>query len=187
MGIDLENKHKRNKNRKEPRSEDPYLRLLVKLYRFLSRRTQAPFNRVVLKRLCMSRTNRPPLSLTRILRYSQDQSQRDKIIVVVGTVTDDARQETIPKLRVCALRFTERARARILRAGGEVLTFDQLALRSPTGSNTLLLHGPKNTREAVQHFGAPGVPHSSARPYVRAKGRKVERARGRRSGKGYKK
>jgi hypothetical protein len=33
------------------------------------------------------------------------------------------------------------------------LTLDQLALRAPTGSNTLLLRGPKNAREAVKHFG----------------------------------
>jgi hypothetical protein len=42
-------------------------------------------------------------------------------------------------------------------AGGECLTFDQLALRAPTGSNTVLLRGPKNAREAVKHFGAPGM------------------------------
>ena len=52
-----------------------------------------------------------------------------------------------------ALRFTSTARARIESAGGECLTLDQLALRAPTGSNTLLLRGPKNSREAVKHFG----------------------------------
>lgn len=54
---------------------------------------------------------------------------------------------------VCALRFTETARARILAAGGECITLDQLALRAPKGSNTVLLRGPKNAREAVRHFG----------------------------------
>lgn len=54
---------------------------------------------------------------------------------------------------VCALRFTENARARILAAGGECITFDQLALRAPKGTNTVLLRGPKNAREAVRHFG----------------------------------
>lgn len=54
---------------------------------------------------------------------------------------------------VCALRFTETARARILAAGGECITFDQLALRAPKGTNTVLLRGPKNAREAVRHFG----------------------------------
>lgn len=44
-------------------------------------------------------------------------------------------------LQVCALRFTETARARILKAGGEILTFDQLALRAPKGQKTILLQG----------------------------------------------
>ncbi len=63
--------------------------------------------------------------------------QEDKIAVIVGTVTDDTRLYEVPALKVAALRFTETARARILKAGGEVLTFDQLALRAPTGSNTV--------------------------------------------------
>lgn len=56
-------------------------------------------------------------------------------------------------MTVCALRFTNTARARIEKAGGECLTFDQLAMRAPTGSNVVLLRGPKNAREAVKHFG----------------------------------
>lgn len=74
--------------------------------------------------------------------------------------------------------MTEGARARILKAGGEVMTFDQLALQAPRGQNTVLLQGrgggrhlelvsllystgPRKAREAVKHFGkAPGVPHS---------------------------
>lgn len=43
--------------------------------------------------------------------------------------------------QICALRITEGARARILKAGGEILTFDQLALRAPRGQNTVLLQG----------------------------------------------
>lgn len=81
-----------------------------------------------------------------------------KTIVVVGTITDDNRLLEVPKISVAALRFTATARARIEKAGGECLTFDQLALRSPTGANTLLLRGPKNSREAVKHFGFG--PHS---------------------------
>ena len=37
--------------------------------------------------------------------------------------------------------MTEGARARILKAGGEVLTFDQLALQAPRGRRTVLLQG----------------------------------------------
>lgn len=42
-------------------------------------------------------------------------AQDGKIAVVVATVTDDVRLFEVPKLRVCALRFTETARARIVK------------------------------------------------------------------------
>jgi len=103
----------------------------------------------------------------------------------VGTVTDDARIIDLPKLTIAALKVTATARARILAAGGEVLTFDQLALRAPTGANTVLLRGPKNRREAFKHFGAAGVPNSTTKPYIESKGRKFQRARGRRNSKGF--
>jgi len=114
--------------------------------------------------------------------------REERIAVVVGTVTDDPRIFTIPKMTVCALRVTERARARIIKAGGTILTFDQLAVRAPTGKNTVLVQGVRTAREANKHFGpAPGLPGSHTKPYVRSKGRKFERARGRRSSCGYKK
>jgi large subunit ribosomal protein L18e len=90
----------------------------------------------------------------------------------------------VPKMSIAALRFTRTARARIVKAGGECLTIDELAMRSPTGSNTILLRGPKNAREAVKHFGFG--PHSHKKPYVRQKGRKFEKARGRRRSRGFK-
>merc|ERR1712173_336987 len=102
-------------------------------------------------------------------------------------VTDDSRIMAVPKMTVVALHVTEKARERILKAGGEILTFDQLALRAPTGKNTLLLQGRRTAREACRHMGrAPGVPHSSTKPYVRSKGRKFERARGRRASRAFK-
>ena len=112
----------------------------------------------------MSRTNRPPLSLSRLSMLAsrgtrEKMAPTDKTIVVIGTITDDTRLLKVPeKLTIAALHFTATARARIEKAGGECLTLDQLALRSPTGSNTLLLRGPKNAREAVKHFGFG--PHS---------------------------
>ncbi|KAL6902182.1 hypothetical protein ACP4OV_005058 [Aristida adscensionis] len=204
MGIDLVagGRNKKTK-RTAPKSDDVYLKLLVKLYRFLVRRTKSNFNAVILKRLFMSKTNRPPLSLRRLVSFME--GKENQIAVIVGTVTDDKRVYEVPAMKVAALRFTETARARIVNAGGECLTFDQLALRAPLGQNTLnasesenkficlcvllivLLRGSKNAREAVKHFGpAPGVPHSHTKPYVRAKGRKFEKARGRRNSRGFK-
>ena len=168
--------------------------LSSQLYRFLARRTDSKFNAVVLKRLYMSRTNRPPMSLSRINRNMK--GKEGKLCVVVGTVTDDSRIVSLPALRVTALRFTEGARARILKAGGECLTFDQLAMTEPKGANTVLLRGALKARKAYRYFGTPsstgltpratGTCHSEARPYVRSKGRKQEKARGRRKGRGFK-
>ncbi|KAB5556198.1 hypothetical protein DKX38_007107 [Salix brachista] len=184
-GIDLKRGGKSKKTKRTaPKSDDIYLKLLVKLYRFLVRRTGSKFNAVILKRLFMSKINKAPLSLSRLITFMK--GKENKTAVLVGTVTDDIRVYEVPALKVTALRFTETARARIEKAGGECLTFDQLALRAPLGQNTVLLRGPKNSREAVKHFGpAPGVPHSHTKPYVRAKGRKFEKARGKRNSKGF--
>merc|ERR1712213_284649 len=165
MGIDLKHKHLKNKNRWEPRSEDVYLRMLVKLYRFLARRTNAPFNETILKRLSMSKTNRPPISVSQLSVQMKGKSE-DSIAVIVGTVLNDPRLLELPALKVCALRFSDTARSRIVKAGGEALTFDELARRRPAGKNTILLRGKKNAREAVKHFGAPGVPASKVNVLV---------------------
>jgi large subunit ribosomal protein L18e len=144
---------------------------------------------VILKRLFMSRTNRPPVSIAKLAKEMNGKS--GKTAVVVGTITNDVRLLDSSKLKftVCALRATDAARARIVAAGGEVITFDQLALRAPTGTNCVLLRGALKSREVYKHFGrAPGVPHSSTKPYTRnsTKSRKFESARGRRGSCGYK-
>ena len=123
--------------------------------------------------------NRYPISISRILKNlknSKDASK--KIVVCVCSVLDDNRLLTVPKLNICALRFSESARKRIIAAGGSCLTFDQLALKAPTGTNTVLMRGPKS-RDALLHFGlAPGQRNSHSKPYNR--GKHVERCRGRR-------
>ena len=187
MGVDICHNKDQKVRRKEPKSQDIYLRLLVKLYRFLARRTNSTFNQVVLKRSFMSRTNRPPLSLSRMIRKMKLPGRENKTAVVVGTVTDDVRILEVPKLKVCALRVSSRARSRILKAGGKILTFDQLALESPKDRGTVFLPGPRKGREVYRHFGkAPGTTHSHPKPYVRSKGRKFKRARGGMASRSYK-
>eukprot|EP00931_Biecheleriopsis_adriatica_P049441 TRINITY_DN2859_c0_g1_i8.p1 TRINITY_DN2859_c0_g1~~TRINITY_DN2859_c0_g1_i8.p1 ORF type:complete len:214 (-),score=53.57 TRINITY_DN2859_c0_g1_i8:37-603(-) len=171
--------------KRDVKSQNPYLLLLCKLYKFLARRTDSNFNKVIYKRLNMSGRNRPPLALSKVMKFMEN--KEGKIAVIVGSVTDDKRVFDVPELKVCALRFTETARARIVKAGGECITFDKLAMRSPLGKGTVLLRGPVKSREAERHFGrAPGVPNSKTAPYVRSKGRKFEKARGRRKSRGFK-
>ncbi|KAF6773170.1 hypothetical protein EG68_01700 [Paragonimus skrjabini miyazakii] len=188
MGVDICHKYDRKVVRRNPKSDDVYLRLLVKAYKFLARRTKSKFNKVVLKRLYMSKINRPPLSLARLIKLMKMPGREKMIAVCVGTVTNDTRIRELPKMTVCALKVTAGARERILRAGGEIITFDQLAKLSPLGRGTVLVQGPRKGRTAERHFGpAPGAPGSHTRPYVLSKGRKFERARGRRASRAYKK
>jgi large subunit ribosomal protein L18e len=60
-------------------------------------------------------------------------------VVTVATVTDDNRLLDVPKMTIAALRFTEAARARIVKAGGKCLTLDQLIMTTPTGKYSFYL------------------------------------------------
>ena len=200
MGIDLVAGGRRvgHNVRTAPESKNVYLRLLIKLFSFIARRAESKFAAVIAKRLCMSRINNPPMSISRLVRYmggykkiTETSKEDRKIAVIVGTVTNDSRLLELPPITVCALRFTEDARSRITKAGGECLTFDQLALKCPKGSNTVLLRGSKTSRESCRYFGhstSVNNPHThdSVKPRVRSNGRKFERARGRRKSVGFK-
>mmetsp|Transcript_22597 Transcript_22597/g.33456 ORF Transcript_22597/g.33456 Transcript_22597/m.33456 type:complete len:193 (+) Transcript_22597:54-632(+) len=191
MGIDLKAGGRRtghSVSTKVIKTANPYNRLLIKLYKFLARRTDSKFCAVVVKRLHMSKLNQPPVGLDRLAK--QLKGKDGHIAVIVGKITDDVRMMEVPAMSVCALSFTENARKRILAAGGECLTFDQLALRAPTGANTVLLRGPKS-RKALAHFGHSTTvtnehTHNGVKPYTRSKGRKFEKARGRRQSCGFK-
>merc|ERR1739849_44355 len=118
MGVDIKHKKDRKVRRTNPKSQDIYTAQLVKLYKFLARRTDAKFNEVVLRRLYMSQINRPPMSLARLVRKMKG-DRAEKIAVIVGTITNDSRIFEVPKLKVCASHVTEKARERILKAGGK--------------------------------------------------------------------
>lgn len=66
----------------------------------MARRTNSKFNKIILKRLFMSKINKPPISLARIVRFMNKPNREKCIAVVVGTVTDDARIFDVPKLTV---------------------------------------------------------------------------------------
>ena len=179
MGVDIDHRIPR-KQRQEPKTVDAEMKMLHNLYAFLARRTGCDFNAKVAHRLCISRTNRRPYSVSR-LATALEGKEEETIAVVVAKIVNDERLLVLPKMKVCALKFSETARARILKAGGECLTFDQLAMIRPTGDKCILLEGDRKKRAVVRHFGAaPGDDNSKTRPKVESKGRKFEMARGRR-------
>eukprot|EP00894_Picocystis_sp_ML_P004115 jgi/Pico_ML_1/54632/g523.t1 len=98
---------------------------------------------MVLKRLYQSKTNRAPLSLSRLAKYME--GKEDKIAVLwVPSPTTSA------------------------------------CTKCPAQGDQ---EGPRG-RQAFRT--RTGVPHSHTKPFVRAKGRKFEKARGRRNSRGYK-
>ena len=103
-----------------------FLPVSAQLYRFLSRRTDSKFNKTVLKRLFMSKMNRPPMNISQLMKFAAKDYNKGKILVCVGKVLDDERKLDLPAMRVCALTFSETARARITKAGGQCMTFDQV-------------------------------------------------------------
>ncbi|OBZ71756.1 60S ribosomal protein L18-B [Grifola frondosa] len=170
MGIDIQKHHVKKGNRTAPRARTP---------------TCSCWSSCIVSSLvAQMRLSTRQFSIAYSFRRPTARPSPSPVIVVVGTITDDVRLLEVPKLSIAALRFTTAAKERILKAGGEVLTLDQLAMRAPTGANTILLRGRRTAREAVKHFGMG--PHKHKKPYTLSKGRKFERARGRRKSRGFK-
>ena len=147
MGFDCSNSVGKKKfNRSSSLSKNIYFEMIIKIYRFLTRRTISKFNCAVLKRLQMSRKNQPVISLSRLIRLSSKNTS--KIVVVIGKVLNDDRLAEIPKLSICALGLTNSTKSRIIAAGGNIITFDRLATENPIGKNTILIRGSKNQKKS---------------------------------------
>ena len=64
------------------------------------------------------------MSLSKISKIANSDEKKSKIIVLVGNVLDDEWMFDLPKLKVCALKFSDSARKRIIKSGGECISFD---------------------------------------------------------------
>jgi len=96
---------------------------------------------------------RPPVSLSKLTKIKNKNLQQDDIVfAVVASVVNDDRMLRIPRLNICALRFSETARARIEKVGGRAITFDQLALERPTCGKTVLVQGKRGNRSTNKYF-----------------------------------
>jgi len=196
MGVDIKAGGRiAVRKRTSVKGDNPYLKLCVKLYKFLARRTDSKFNKVIANRLCMTKVQKQVISISKLIDLMK--GKEGKTAVVVAPVCNDERlldASGLKGMKICALRFTESARKRIVAQGGECMTFDELAQKAPLGKNCVLLRPPVKCRVVNRYFGrAPGVPKSTTRPYLGARGsslkrksRKFEMARGRRSSRGFK-
>ncbi|KAJ7333439.1 hypothetical protein DFH08DRAFT_708169, partial [Mycena albidolilacea] len=107
QGIDITHHHVKKDARTASKSESSSKKYNTpQLYRFLAWCTDVSFNKVLLHHLFLSKMNHAPLSLSRIMKETTNTVDLpNKIIVLVGTITDDIRLTEVPKLTIAALRF----------------------------------------------------------------------------------
>ena len=87
MGIDLYKRGRiQSKTGRLATTTNVYHRLLIKLYKFLGRRTDSKFNKIIHKRLNQSRTTRYPISLSKLIKHADSAEKQGKVLVVVGNV-----------------------------------------------------------------------------------------------------
>jgi hypothetical protein len=74
--------------------------LSAQLYRFLVRRTDSKFNKVIMKRLFMSKTNRPPMSISKLntLMMGKVRGSEQGQTTLVGMPLN-ARRPSVPRSR----------------------------------------------------------------------------------------
>lgn len=77
MGIDLIRGGRiANRGLRKTKTTNTYIKTLIKLYAFLTRRTDSKFNKAIHKRLNQSRLNRYPMSISRIAKtLKRDKAQ----------------------------------------------------------------------------------------------------------------
>lgn len=141
-----------------PNSRNPQHVQLFNLFKRISENTQNEVIHAITKRLTMSRTNRQPVKISKLIQHT------DKTIVVVGKILDDEKLFEIPKLKIIALNFSREARKKILKFGGEIFTLDQIFTASNDLSDVILVNGDRTHRKAYKYFGTPGEKGSKTYP-----------------------
>ncbi|KRH93636.1 60S ribosomal protein L18 [Pseudoloma neurophilia] len=143
---------------RKPNSRNPQHVQLFNLFKRISENTQNETVHSITKRLTMSRSNRQPVKLSKLVEHA------GKTIVIIGKVLDDEKLFEIPKLKVLALNFSREAKKKILKFGGEIFFLDQLFTVSNDLSDVILVSGDRTHRKCYKYFGAPGEKGSTAYP-----------------------
>jgi large subunit ribosomal protein L18e len=112
---------------------NPELLKLVGVLKSESSKNNAPIWLTIAEKLASSRRRAAAVNLSRISRFSQT----SETVIVPGKVVG-AGDLTHP-LRVSALAFSNSAREKITRAGGEVLTIESLLKENPAGKNVKII------------------------------------------------
>lgn len=106
---------------------------LLKLIRALRKNREGKIWRDLAERLSKPRSRRAVVNVSRINRYTVE----GDVVVVPGKVLG-AGKLTHP-VCVAAFSFSKTARGKILEAGGECITIQELMERNPRGSNVKII------------------------------------------------
>lgn len=162
-----------SKGRKVLASKNTYLESLVSLYEKIAKHTTSEVVHKVAARLKMSRSNRQPIKLSKLVKLSS--KRPGDVCLVIAKILDDDRVFEIPKLDVVALQVSQGARKKIEKAGGKVHTVDKLFEVCPNLDNVALFRGKATSRKAYRYFGVPGDKRSRTYPRCINKGKNREK------------
>lgn len=144
--------------KRKSRSRNTFHQSLLSLYKKISENTTNLTIQKITKRLTMSRSNRQPLKISKLVKH------QDKVIVFVGKVLDDEKLFDVPKMKIVALSISKNAYKKLLRAGGEFYTLDKLFIAAPGLENIELVQGDRTHRMCYKYFGAAGEKGSLTYP-----------------------
>ena len=112
---------------------NPRITSLVEDLKSGSRENDAPIWREIAKRMQSPKRNYATVNVSRINRHTAD----GETIVVPGKVLGAG--EIGHPVAVGAFYFSDGARSKIIAAGGECITIEELVARAPTGSNVRII------------------------------------------------
>jgi len=103
--------------------------MLIRYLKKLSRENNARIWRYVAELLQRPRRNKVEVNISKINRYTKE----GDLVVVPGKVLGAGILDH--PVTVAALAYSESARRKILEAGGQILSIEELASQNPKGSN----------------------------------------------------
>lgn len=110
-----------------------YLKEIIQKLRKLGHEKNIPIWLTVAEKLEKPRRKRIEVNLSRIERYVKE----GETIVVPGIVLGSG--NLTKKIKVAAWRFSNSAREKIEKAGGECLSIDELVEKNPKGSGVRII------------------------------------------------
>ena len=107
--------------------------MLIRYLKKLSRENNARIWRYVAELLQRPRRNKVEVNISKINRYTKE----GDLVVVPGKVLGAGILDH--PVTVAALAYSESARKKILEAGGQILSIEELASQNPKGSNIKII------------------------------------------------